>query len=63
MSRVAIVTDTDASLPLDIAERYRIFQVPMTVHFGDEILVSELTPGLSVHSGAGMVGVGFVAAK
>jgi fatty acid-binding protein DegV len=28
----------------------------------DEILVSELTPGLSVHGGAGMVGVGAVVA-
>lgn len=29
----------------------------------DEILITELTAGLSVHSGAGMVGVGFVTAE
>ena len=29
----------------------------------DETLYTELTPGLSVHSGAGMVGVAFVAAE
>lgn len=37
MSSVAIITDTDASLPADVAERHGIRQVPITVHFGQEI--------------------------
>ena len=38
MPSIAIVTDTDASLPADLAARYGIRQVPITVHFGQEIL-------------------------
>jgi len=38
MSSVAIITDTDSSLPADVAARYGIRQVPITVHFGEEVL-------------------------
>ena len=38
MSRPAIITDTDASLPTDIAEWYGIRQVPINIYFGQESL-------------------------
>ncbi|MBN1668490.1 MAG: DegV family protein [Anaerolineales bacterium] len=38
MSKIAIVTDTDASLHPDLAARYGIYQVPITVHFGEQVL-------------------------
>jgi DegV family protein with EDD domain len=36
MPPIAIITDTDSSLPFDLAARYNIYQIPMTVHFGTE---------------------------
>jgi DegV family protein with EDD domain len=40
MSTVAIVTDTDSSLPAAVAARYGIRQVPIVVHFGQESLLT-----------------------
>lgn len=37
MSSIAIVTDTDASLPEGIVARYNIRQVPIMIHFGEEL--------------------------
>lgn len=36
MSRIAIITDTDCSLPLEITNRHGIVQVPITIQFGRE---------------------------
>jgi DegV family protein with EDD domain len=38
MSAIAIITDTDASLPTELAHRYGIRQVPILIHFGEETL-------------------------
>jgi len=38
MSRIAIVTDTDSSLPIDLAKKYDITQVPIIIQFGEESL-------------------------
>lgn len=40
MSKIAIITDTDASLSHEIAEKYGVYQVPITIQFGDETLES-----------------------
>ncbi len=40
MSSVAIVTDSDASLPEALAARYGIGLVPINIHFGDDTLRS-----------------------
>ena len=36
MSSIAIVTDTDSSLPADVAAQYGIRQVAINIHFGEE---------------------------
>jgi DegV family protein with EDD domain len=36
MASIAIITDTDSSLPADVAARYNIRQVPINIHFGQE---------------------------
>jgi len=40
MPSIAIVTDTDASLPRHVAAQYQIRQVPIAIHFGNETLMS-----------------------
>lgn len=38
MPKIAVITDTDASLPLELAQAWDIVQVPITIHFGEQIL-------------------------
>jgi DegV family protein with EDD domain len=45
-----------------VPEMARKFEIKLRERMAcpDDIIICELTPGLSVHSGAGLVGVGFV---
>lgn len=36
MPKIAVITDTDSSLPLELAERHHITQVPISIRFGDQ---------------------------
>jgi DegV family protein with EDD domain len=36
MPPIAIITDTDSSLPLDLADKFHIIQIPITIQFGEE---------------------------
>jgi len=42
MSSIAIITDSDASLPADVAARYNIQQVPILIQFGVETFRTEI---------------------
>ncbi len=36
MQEIAIITDTDSSIPFALAASYNLYQIPMTIHFGEE---------------------------
>ena len=38
VSSIAVITDTDSSIPAAWAARHGVRQVPITIHFGDEVL-------------------------
>ena len=42
MPSIAIITDTDASLPAEVAARHGIKLVPIMIHFGEESLKSDV---------------------
>lgn len=46
MSRIAILTDSSAYLPLDMLERHDIHVIPLKLHWGEETLVDgvDITP-------------------
>lgn len=42
MSSIAIITDTDCSLPFNLSEKYNIRQVPINILFGEETFRTEI---------------------
>jgi DegV family protein with EDD domain len=36
MPGISVITDTDSSLPLELAAHFNITQVPMTINFGED---------------------------
>ena len=43
MPKISIVTDTDSSMPVSLAEKYGIPQVPISINFGEERNETDLT--------------------
>jgi len=54
-----------AILHVDASQQARTFQqqLSLVVKLPEAVITAELTPGLSVHSGSGVVGVSFVVGK
>jgi len=46
MAKIALVTDSSATLPLELIQRYNIHIIPLYIHFGTEVLSDglDLTP-------------------
>jgi DegV family protein with EDD domain len=40
MTKIAVVTDTDSSLPIEITEKYHITMVPIPIQFGDKTFIT-----------------------
>ena len=40
--KIAIITDTDASLPKEVVTKYNIIEVPIVVQFGNETLYTNI---------------------
>src|SRR5512138_2483420 len=36
MPKIAVITDTDSSLPLEVASQHNIVQIPITIQIGDD---------------------------
>jgi DegV family protein with EDD domain len=41
MTKIAVITDSDSSLPPELADSYGIKQVPITIHFGENSYISD----------------------
>jgi DegV family protein with EDD domain len=41
MTKIAVITDSDSSLPSALADSYGIKQVPITIHFGEDSFISD----------------------
>jgi DegV family protein with EDD domain len=40
MSNIAIITDTDSSLPTSLTDQLGVIQVPITIHFGEQMFTT-----------------------
>lgn len=54
MARIAVITDTDSSLPADVAARYGIRQVPINIYFGQE----EFQTGIDIDDASLFIHIG-----
>ncbi len=43
MPPIAFVTDTDCSLPAELAARYHVQQVPIAIQFGEETFLTGIS--------------------